>query len=95
LHGQTMGQSSAVVNSFRYFFSLFFRWPGGARLAQNLLGGGCLIAHYIQHEPCQARGVGVNPPRFFEIFLLDISVIQVGGGFLQSLNPFIPILYIP
>jgi hypothetical protein len=24
LHGQTMGQSSAVVNSFRYFFSLFF-----------------------------------------------------------------------
>jgi hypothetical protein len=65
LHGQTMGQSSAVVNSFRYFFLLFFRWPGGARLAQNLLGGGGLIAHYIQHEPCQARGGGGQSPPFF------------------------------
>jgi hypothetical protein len=25
LHGQTMEQSSAVVNTFRYFFSLFFQ----------------------------------------------------------------------
>jgi hypothetical protein len=25
LHGQTMVENSAVVNSFRYFFSLFFQ----------------------------------------------------------------------
>jgi hypothetical protein len=24
LHGQTMGENSVAVNSFRYFFSLFF-----------------------------------------------------------------------
>ena len=89
-----MGENSVSVKTFRYFFSLFFRWPGRRRLAQNVLDRGGLIAHYTKHEPCQGEGVGVNPPRFFEKKVLVFSAVTGGGGYSQSLIPFYSILYI-
>jgi hypothetical protein len=49
-----MGQSSAVVNSFRYFFSLFFRWPG-----QSLH-----LAHIVPTSHGGGGGGSVIPPFF-------------------------------
>lgn len=50
-----------------------------------------------QQVPCQPPwgGGGVNPPHFFEIFLIDRVRVEVGGGFPQSLIQFILILYNP
>jgi hypothetical protein len=44
--------------------------------------------------PSTYRAKLYYPPHFFEIFLLDISAIKVGGGYSQSLISFYPIYYI-
>jgi hypothetical protein len=87
LHGQTMGENSVFVNTFRCFFSLFF----------DGLDASTWHTYCFQQIRCQPAmgggGGGAQPPHFFEIFLLDRVRDEVGGGYSQSLIQFYPILY--